>query len=250
MPELPFSLHYTVHGEGPAWVFLHGFLESSTMWDYLPLEDLPIQQIHIDLPGHGWSFELLDAPSIHLMALEVQRVLDHLEISSFSVIGHSMGAYVGLELTEREGFERLVLLNSNCWSDSDQKKQDRLRVANFVHQAKAHFIREAIPNLFSNPKEHVQVIEALIKDANDMTPEAIAFAALAMRERTDFTEFVNAHPEKFTFIHGVHDRLVSVEELQQKVPNGKIHFLDCGHMVHIEAGEEVLEILIHLMKND
>jgi len=233
MPELPFSLHYTVHGEGPAWIFLHGFLESSTMWDYLPLEDLPIQQIYIDLPGHGWSFELLDAPSIHLMALEVQRVLDHLEISSFSVVGHSMGAYVGLELTER-----------------DQKKQDRLRVANFVHQAKAHFIREAIPNLFSNPKEHDQVIEALIKDANCMTPEAIAFAALAMRERTDFTEFVNAHPEKFTFIHGIHDRLVSVEELQQKVPNGKIHFLDCGHMAHMEAGEEVLGILIHLMKND
>jgi len=98
MPELPFSLHYTVHGEGPAWVFLHGFLESSTMWDYLPLDDLPIQQIRIDLPGHGWSFELLDAPSIHLMALEVQRVLDHLEISSFSVVGHSMGHMWGWSL--------------------------------------------------------------------------------------------------------------------------------------------------------
>jgi pimeloyl-ACP methyl ester carboxylesterase len=243
MPELPFSLHYTVRGEGPAWVFLHGFLESSTMWDYLNLDNLPIQQICIDLPGHGWSFELLKTPSIELMALEVQRVLDHLAISSFSVVGHSMGAYVGLELSKMKGFEHLVLLNSNCWSDSEQKKQDRLRVANFVHQAKSHFIREAIPNLFSNPQEQDQVIEALIKDANCMTPEAIAFAALAMRERTDFADFVNAHPENFTFIHGKLDRLVSVEELQQKVPNGNIHFLNCGHMAHIEAGEEVLGIL-------
>ncbi len=220
------------------------------MWDYLPLEDHPIQQIRIDLPGHGWSFELLDAPSIYLMALEVQRVLAHLEISSFSIVGHSMGAYVGLELSKMKGFEHLVLLNSNCWSDSDQKKQDRLRVANLVHQAKAHFIREAIPNLFSNPQKQDQVIEALIKDANCMTPEAIAFAALAMRERADFTEFVNTHPEKFTFIHGIYDRLVSVEELQQKVPNSNIHFLNCGHMAHVEAGEEVLGILIHLIKND
>ena len=250
MPELPFSLHYTVRGEGPAWVFLHGFLESSTMWDYLPLDDLPIQQIHIDLPGHGWSFELLKTPSIELMALEVQRVLDHLAISSFSIVGHSMGAYVGLELSKMKGFEHLVLLNSNCWSDSEQKKQDRLRVANFVHQAKSHFIREAIPNLFSNPQEQDQVIEALIKDANCMTPEAIAFAALAMRERTDFTEFVNTHPENFTFIHGKLDRLVSVEELQQKVPNGNIHFLNCGHMAHIEAGEEVLGILSRLVENE
>ena len=243
MPELPFSLHYDVHGEGPAWVFLHGFLESSTMWDYLPLDNLPIQQIRIDLPGHGWSFELLNTPSIQLMALEVQRVLDHLAISKFSVVGHSMGAYVGLELSKMRGFEQLILLNSNCWADSEQKKQDRLRVANFVHKAKSHFIREAIPNLFSNPQEQGQVIETLIKDANCMSPEAIAFAVLAMRERTDFTAYVNAHPEKFTFIHGIHDRLVSVEELQQKVPNANIHLLDSGHMSHIEASEEVLRIL-------
>jgi pimeloyl-ACP methyl ester carboxylesterase len=250
MPELPFSLHYTVQGEGPAWVFLHGFLESSTMWDYLPLDNLPIQQIRIDLPGHGWSFELLNTPSIELMALEVQRVLEHLAISKFSVVGHSMGAYVGLELSKMRGFEHLILLNSNCWSDSEQKKQDRLRVANFVHQAKSHFIREAIPNLFSNPQEQGQVIEALIKEANCMTPEAIAFAALAMRERTDFTEFVNAHPEKFTFIHGKLDRLVSVEELQAKITDPSIHLLDCGHMAHVEAREEVLVILASSILND
>jgi pimeloyl-ACP methyl ester carboxylesterase len=250
MPELPFSLHYTVQGEGPAWVFLHGFLESSTMWDDLPLDNLPIQQIRIDLPGHGWSFELLNTPSIQLMALEVQRVLEHLAISKFSVVGHSMGAYVGLELSKMRGFEHLILLNSNCWSDSEQKKQDRLRVANFVHQAKSHFIREAIPNLFSNPQEQLQVIEALIKEANCMSPEAIAFAALAMRERTDFTEFVNAHPEKFTFIHGKLDRLVSVEELQAKITGPSIHLLDCGHMAYVEAREEVLVILASSILND
>ncbi len=243
-------LSFSIKGKGPAWVFLHGFLESSTMWDYLPLDNLPIQQIRIDLPGHGCSFELLNTPSIELMALEVQRVLDHLAISSFSLVGHSMGAYVGLELSKMKGFEHLVLLNSNYWSDSEQKKQDRLRVANFVHQAKSHFIREAIPNLFSNPQEQGQVIEALIKEANFMTPEAIAFAALAMRERTDFTEFVNAQPEKFTFIHGKLDRLVSVEELQQKVPNANLHLLDSGHMSHVEASKEVLRILSSLIENE
>ena len=236
-------LHYEQRGEGPVWVFLHGFLESSTMWDYLALDALPIQQIRIDLPGHGQSSELLETPSIQLMALEVQRVLDHLAISGFSVVGHSMGGYVGLELSQLKGFEHLILLNSNCWSDSDQKKHDRLRVANFVHQAKSHFIREAIPNLFSNPQEQVQVIEALIKEANCMSPEAIAFAALAMRERIDFTDFVNAHPVKFTIIHGIHDRLVTVSELQQKVTSAPLHLLDCGHMSHIEASQEVLKLL-------
>ena len=154
-----------------------------------------------------------------------------------------MGAYVGLELAKRRGFQKLILLNSNCWSDSEQKKQDRLRIAQFVHQAKSHFIREAIPNLFSNPAGQGQVIQALIQEANCMTPEAIAFAALAMRERTDFTEYVNTNPVQFIFIHGKLDRLVSVEELQAKIAGPKVYLLDCGHMAHVEAGEEVLGVL-------
>jgi pimeloyl-ACP methyl ester carboxylesterase len=153
-----------------------------------------------------------------------------------------MGGYVGLELSQLEGFRHLILLNSNCWSDSDQKKHDRLRVAQIVQNAKDIFIREAIPHLFRNASANNAAISKLIDEAKHLSANAIAQSTLAMRERTDFTKFVNAHPEKFTFIHGIHDRLVSVDELQQKVPNGKIHFLDCGHMAHIEAGEEVLEL--------
>ena len=34
-----------------------------------------------------------------------------------------------------------------------------------------------------------------------------------------------------------------VEELEKQVPNANIHLLDSGHRSHIEASEEVLEIL-------
>ncbi|MCF8201571.1 MAG: alpha/beta fold hydrolase [Crocinitomicaceae bacterium] len=236
-------LHYEQRGEGPVWVFLHGFLESSTMWDYLALDALPIQQIRIDLPGHGQSSELLETPSIQEMAKEVLRVLDHLSVADYSVVGHSMGAYVGLELSQFKGFEHLILLNSNCWSDSDQKKHDRLRVAQIVQNAKDIFIREAIPHLFRNPSANSEQITRLINEAKHLSPQAIAQSALAMRERTDFTDFVNAHPEKFTIIHGIHDRLVTVSELQQKVTSAPLHLLDCGHMAHIEATQEVLKLL-------
>jgi pimeloyl-ACP methyl ester carboxylesterase len=236
-------LHYQIQGEGPVWVFLHGFLESSSMWEALPLSYLPITTLFIDLPGHGKS-ELLDqSPSIHAMAEEVQKVLVHLDIKNFTVVGHSMGAYVGLELSQHQGFQKLILLNSNCWSDSEQKKQDRLRVAAIVQKAKSHFIREAIPNLFSNPEQHPLFIEALMEEANLMSPEAIAYAALAMRERTDFTEFVNLHPAQFIFVHGKLDRLVCVEEMLHLISGPSVHFLDCGHMAHVEAGEEVMKVL-------
>jgi pimeloyl-ACP methyl ester carboxylesterase len=240
-------LHYQIQGEGPVWVFLHGFLESSTMWEALPLSELPVTALFIDLPGHGKS-ELLDQnPSIQAMAEEVQKVLVHLKIHKFTIVGHSMGAYVGLELSQHPGFQKLILLNSNCWSDSEQKKQDRLRVASIVMKAKSHFVREAIPNLFIDPSRHPKFIETLVQEANFMSPEAIAYAALAMRERTDFTEFVNTHPDRFIFIHGKLDSLVSVEELQAKIFGPSIHLLDCGHMAHVEAGSAVMEILVNLI---
>jgi pimeloyl-ACP methyl ester carboxylesterase len=236
-------ISYSVKGSGPAWVFLHGFLESSLMWESLPIDDLPIQQIRIDLPGHGNSALPDQSPSIAGMAQAVFEVLDSLAIQSFSVVGHSMGAYVGLELSMHPGFQQLILLNSNCWSDSEQKKQDRLRVAQIVYKAKDIFIREAIPNLFQSPESSKKESAALIEEAKLMTPEAIAFSALSMRERQDFTSHVNAFPEKFIFIHGIHDRLVSVEELDAKVSLSEKHYLSCGHMAHIEAKEEVIKIL-------
>lgn len=242
-------LHYQIQGEGPVWVFLHGFLESSSMWEALPLSELPITSLFIDLPGHGKSGLLDQNPSIHAMAQEVQKVLVHLEIQKFTVVGHSMGAYVGLELSQHPGFQKLILLNSNCWTDSEQKKQDRLRVATLVQKAKLHFVREAIPGLFAAPDRHSAFVSSLISEANLMSPEAIAFAALAMRERTDFTSFVNAHPELFIFIHGKLDRLVSVEELEAKIKGPRIFLLDCGHMAHVEAGEELMGILASAIKN-
>jgi pimeloyl-ACP methyl ester carboxylesterase len=66
-------LHYRSFGEGKTLVFLHGFLESSTMWDHLPLQELNVHCIFIDLPGHGQSplNDLAEIPSIRFMADEV-----------------------------------------------------------------------------------------------------------------------------------------------------------------------------------
>lgn len=212
------------------------------MWAPLQLDTLPIRCLFIDLPGHGQSALPEANPSIRAMAQEVQCVLVQLEIKEFTVVGHSMGAYVGLELSKFSGFQKLLLLNSNCWTDSEQKKQDRLRVATLVHKAKLHFISEAIPSLFQAPDQHAVFVRQLIEEAKLMSAEAIAYAALAMRERTDFTNLVNDNPKQFIFIHGKHDKLVSVEEIEAKIKGPKIHLLDCGHMGHIEACEEALEI--------
>jgi pimeloyl-ACP methyl ester carboxylesterase len=151
-------LWYRTSGDGPALVFLHGFLESSTMWDDLSLESLGFQLIFIDLPGHGQS-DLLTGegdPSMAQMAGLVAEVLSDLGIEKFDVVGHSMGGYVALELKQiLQGCGRVVLLNSNFWSDSEEKKRDRIRVADLAFKAKDLLVQQAIPGLFfRKEKDH------------------------------------------------------------------------------------------------
>lgn len=247
-------LHYELFGEGPLTVFLHGFLESSTMWEPLNLTELPGTKLLIDLPGHGKSplSDPSEVASMKFMADEVGRVLAFLKIDSYRVLGHSMGGYVASELFANtpEGTPKpshVTLLNSNCWSDSEVKQADRLRVARIAYTGKELFINEAIPNLFARPEAYQKEIAALKQEAKAMSSEAIAYAALAMRTRTDYSSWVMENPNKVRFIHGALDRLVSVEELHQRlIPAAGqaapeiIILPNAGHMAHWEATEVVV----------
>ena len=105
------------------------------------------------------------------------------------------------------------MLNSNCWSDGEAKQADRLRVARIAYTGKELFINEAIPNLFARPEAFQKEIVALKQKAKAMTSDAIAYAALAMRIRNDYTELILKNPTRFKIIHGALDRRVMVDEL-------------------------------------
>jgi pimeloyl-ACP methyl ester carboxylesterase len=243
-------LHYQAIGEGPVTVYLHGFLESSTMWEPLNLADIPGTHLLIDLPGHGNSplVDTINEPSIRFMADEVEKVLTHRNVQDYRIVGHSMGGYVALALLAHAVCKpsRVTLLNSNYWSDSEAKQADRLRVARIAYTGKQLFINEAIPNLFVDPSAFQEQITALKREAETMTADAIAYAALAMRSRTDYTELVVQMPTRIQIIHGALDRLVSAEELQVRLRALNSATLPevviiphAGHMAQWEATREV-----------
>lgn len=241
-------LNFVANGEGKTVVYLHGFLESITMWSFLNLHELKTQNIFIDLPGHGNSELTIDEenPSLDFMANEVLEVLDFLNTDSYSVVGHSMGGYVGLLLKQLDKrCQQVILLNSNFWEDNEQKKKDRVRVAEIAFKSKNIFIHEAIPNLFAKPENYRNEIENLKNEALKMLPESIAYSALAMRNRRDFTNKVNENLNDYFVIHGMLDKLVDDSYLKTQLKSDKNLFLlkNAGHMAHIEQSEQVLKIL-------
>jgi pimeloyl-ACP methyl ester carboxylesterase len=246
-------LYSRVFGSGPALVFIHGFLESSTMWDVLPLATLKCQCIFVDLPGHGKSAleNTPEEPSICWIAHQVISTLEALDISSFSIVGHSMGGYVALEIKRQmPACRKVVLLNSNFWTDGEQKKKDRVRVASLVLKAKNLFIQEAIPHLFNDIKKYEATILTLVKEAKKMDAGAIAFSSLAMRNRVDFSGEIIKNPADYLFIHGVLDRLVEVEEYSRKTeafPEQLCLIDRAGHMSPWENPTAVMNCIKSLL---
>ena len=100
-------LHYEVHGpeRGAPLVVVHGFASDyrlnwvGTRWQ----EALTIAGFRVfglDCRGHGHSDKPHDpaAYAVGIMARDITRFLDHLELESARYLGYSMGARIGLEV--------------------------------------------------------------------------------------------------------------------------------------------------------
>lgn len=241
--QLDKILNYRVFGEGHPVVFLHGFLESISMWDYVEINNC--KAILIDLPGHGLSGIAPDE-SIASMAAKVIEQLKLLGIRNYDVIGHSMGGYVAIEvLNQTNDVRSICLMHSNFWQDSETKKRDRERVAEIVKEKKDVFLYEAIPNLFVNPGNVDKAVKTLIHEAQHMTPEAIASCSIAMRDRLNHQAIVADNEERVTIIQGLRDNVVPVELMNEKLTGISLNYIqiESGHMSHIENTKAINEVL-------
>ena len=143
--------YYTLQGNlsNKTLVFLHGFLEDSTVWNTLSklLSDT-YKILCIDLLGHGKNPTIAPIHTMEMMADEVKAVLDYENITQCTLVGHSMGGYVALAFAERfpKNVEGLVLLNSTPLPDSEEKKANRDRVLKVIEKEKELFVRTAITN--------------------------------------------------------------------------------------------------------
>lgn len=240
-------LNYKIIGEGYPVIFLHGFLESNSMWNYLSLHELKFQSVLIELPGHGLSDELSQEKiSIKDIANEIKKLICHLNIEKFSVVGHSLGGYVALELAQKSlQIDKIVLLNSNCWTDDDLKKKQRIQIAKTIHEIHHHFIRESIPNLFFLREQYHDDIIQLIDEARKINPSVIASTSLAMCQRINYTQFVIENLKKFYIIQGENDLIVDRDKWPQQIQESKnFHLIkNCGHMSHIEQSSTISSLI-------
>ena len=100
------AIHYTDTGKpnGPPMVLVHGLLvDQSLNWaSARRILEADFRVIALDVRGHGRSEGPHDAGRYGLeMALDVIRLLDHLDIARATVFGYSMGGMIAIWLAAR-----------------------------------------------------------------------------------------------------------------------------------------------------
>lgn len=249
--KIPFKeteVVFTVSGTGPTIVWLHGFLESKEMWKkQLAYFNSKFTNICIDLLGHGKTGCCLQEHTMELQAEAVASVLAHLKISSFSLIGHSMGGYVALALTENleQQVLGIVLVNSTSYSDAEEKKKNRDRAIKIIETQKNSFVRMGIINLFSKANRglFLEEIEALIENAQLMTSQSISSALKGMKHRKNRLKTLKNYSGKKLIVSGTKDPVLPHQDAVEEANStqSELLVLNSGHMSYMEASLELNE---------
>lgn len=245
------KISYTDSGDGTTIVLLHGFLENKKMWkDYITFFSDKYRVITIDLLGHGESDSLGYVHSMEENANVVQEVLQHLNIEKATVLGHSMGGYVGLAFAELfpKNINKLVLLNSTSKADSHEKKINRNRAIKAVKQNYVNFVSLAIGNLFSenNRTRLADEIEKAKVQALKTPLQGIVASLEGMKVRKDRESLLKQNLFPTLLILGKKDPVLNYEENSTQIENtnAKLVSFEDGHMSQIENKEELKTVLL------
>jgi pimeloyl-ACP methyl ester carboxylesterase len=109
------ALHYLTAGHGPTVVLLHGFAQTSRMWQPLIQQLAPnFTVIAPDLPGVGDSDIPSDVGSMTRAAVRIHGLVKQLGFGKASVIGHDIGLMVAYAYAAQfqPDVERLALLDA------------------------------------------------------------------------------------------------------------------------------------------
>lgn len=244
------KVFYNDVGKGPTLVFIHGFLESSKIWDYL-IEELEdgYRCISIDLFGHGKSDDIDEVYSMELYADLIKIILDKLKIKKCTLFGHSMGGYASLAVADLfpDLTNGLCLINSTALADDEERKANRDRAIDLVRADKRTFISVSISNLF-DPKNlliYNDEINELKKNAYQVSLKSIINALKGMRNRSDRSKIFENFKYKKLVVLGASDSILPLDKQLHYLKNRNIQtkVVQGGHMLYIENKYEITYII-------
>ncbi len=254
-------------GEGPALVFIHGITATSRTWrEVLPRLAEHHTVLAPDLLGHGESAKPRGDYSLGAYASGVRDLMIALGIDKATIIGHSLGGGVAMQLAYQfpERLERLVLVSSGGLG---REVHLMLRLAALPG---AEFV---LPLIVAQPLRDAGelVAGALgrlgLRAGPDMEEIALGFASLGDTEaRQAFVHTARsiidiggqrvsaadrlylAEEVPSLLVWGERDRIIPVEHglsAHELVPSSRLELFErAGHFPHLDEPQRFLDVLL------
>lgn len=110
------TARYTIVGDGPPMILVHGTPTSSYLWRQVVSELAPFHRLHVyDMPGYGASARHADQDvSIGMQGQVLAELIDHWDLEAPAIAAHDIGGTVALRAHLIEGVDvtRLALLDA------------------------------------------------------------------------------------------------------------------------------------------
>ncbi|MCD4735653.1 MAG: alpha/beta hydrolase [Bacteroidales bacterium] len=252
MPNIHFrniNLYYETYGSGPALMLIAGLASDSQSWQPI-IKDISKHFLVIapDNRGTGRTSPMETEGSIQQIADDYFELINHLGLSTISILGHSMGGFIAMDFTLRfpDKVDKLILAGT---ASSNSERNNYLFSDWASDMENGMDPKEWFRNIFywiftqKFFKSEKNVTEALNFAINYPYPQSI----IAFRNQVE--AIVNYKPasdlskitSKTLVINGKEDILFPVEagaELAGKIPASIISGIDnAAHSIHVAQPE-------------
>jgi esterase len=228
-------------------VFIHGLFGSLSNLGMLARAYYQSHSvIQIDVRNHGHSAH---SPEMNypVMAADILETLGALNIQKFSVIGHSMGGKIAMQLANSAGerLEQLVVLDMTPFAYKESHHDQIFKALFAVQNAQIESRQQAMQIMREYLHEEM-VIQFLMKSFNK--GQWLFNVEALFNHYPDIINWDMIQPwqKEALFIRGGKSAYISKDEhfaaIQQQFPHTKIVVLeDAGHWLHAEKTQQVLD---------
>ena len=231
-------------GKGFPFVFVHGYLGSSEMWNFQKEFFSKHYRVIIPaLPGFGESHNVKSLDSINKMATQIIDLLDQKNINKFNLIGHSMGGMIVQEITKLIGdrVNKLICFATGSIGEipgrfetidetREKLKKDGIEVS-FSRVPKKWFVK-------GDKDKNYYLCKKAVKDVSLETADNALLAMKNWRGKEDLKNIKN----ETLIIWGDKDTSYNfdqVDTLKKNIKNSRLEiFKDCAHNVHLEQPDQ------------
>ncbi len=258
-------------------LFLHGILGSGRnlqpLAKLLHGQNASICPILIDLPEHGHSLGTPPPYSLEAAAHDVGRLIKHLELSGVSIIAHSFGGKVALQVARMysELVRKLFILDSTYAATPPMGEAPRvIRLLRSLpgtfgdrneamEQMRLNGLPLSVSQWLATNLTRSPMREAVREDSQSNSGKPLRWRfdldhiELLLDDyfASDFTSLIQSPPADMHihFIHADRSEAISLDAakmmqtLAETIPNVHYHIVSSGHWIHVEAPDALVRII-------